>query len=183
MKLLQIAVPLGLAAGSYCLLDSGRWFAIVSEIMLALSILAAAVLFRLGRGLPPFAVEQLSGSRLRELSDAYGEVARRLAWMLALTALAIASLAISRLALTTEGSLEAWPVGRELMSASVLLSTLALVRAVPLVMGDIKLIRLQADLVQEEARLRWGRQAKALSDQANRDDAYETPKDYGGTIT
>ena len=182
MVILQFVVAAVLAAAAYLYLDPTRWLAVIFEVMLAHSILAAAVLFRLGRGLPQFAHEHLSAKRLRELSDAYKKVVQRLGWMLAIIVAAIACLAMSRLSLTTGDDLNVWSIGRELMSVSVFVSSFAVIRIVALVVGDIGLVRLQSELIEEEARLRWKEAAQVVSEQASQTDVYQTPKNYGGLI-
>ena len=181
--LVQIGTSFALAGLAYLFLDPVRWVAVVPEVMVCMSILAAAVLFRLGRGFPELPVEELSVERIQRLTVAYKEVARRLAFILAFTMLAILSLAVTRFALPDRPDLTAWPICRELMTISVFFAVLAAIRGVWLVRGDVNLIRLQASLKEEEAVLRHARVTRKRLENAVREHPFERPKNYGGLAT
>lgn len=177
----QVLLALTLAMVAYCFLDPARWVAVVPDVATGLSILAAAVLFRLGRGLPPFAVGEVSLDRVRTLTRAYEKVSTRLAVILGIALCALISLALARLGLAErEGQLDPWPVGRELMAASVFLSALAIVRGVALIAGDLDLVRLQSSLVAEDARLRRAREEKEKIGEAVQTRPFKNPESYGG---
>ena len=66
----------GYATAAY--LTPANWLSIATLILVWLSTLAAAVLFRLGRGLPPFQTEELKLETISRLTQATQDVARRL---------------------------------------------------------------------------------------------------------
>ena len=181
--LVQIVASLALASLAYSVLDPVRWVAVVPEVMVCMSILAAAVLFRLGRGFPELPVDELSVERVQRLTAAYKEVGPRLAFVLVFTMLAILSLAVMRFALPVRPDLPVWPICREVMGTSVFFAVLAAIRGGWLIYGDINLIRLQASLIEEEAILRHARVTRERLENAVRERPFETPKSYGGLAT
>ena len=176
MVTVQLLIAGGLAAAAYFFIDPERWTSIVPEVMLSLSIMAAAVLFRLGRGFPQFPTQELSPEDLGPLTSAYNEVTRRLALILGLTALAIASLAL----VSFSGGNSPWSFRPVLVSVSVFLCVLALGRAIALVKGDLSLVRLQGLLAEREARLRRARKDEQQLREADQSRPFKRPPDYGG---
>lgn len=180
---IQLAVASTLAVLAYLQVDTCRWLDVVPAVMICMSILAAAVLFRLGRGLPQLPVERLNTERVTTLTTAYVEVARRLAFILAFTTLALLTLAIARLALTEREELIDWPIAEELMAVSVFFSALALVRGIALVKGDVDLVRLQASLTKDEVVLRRAEESKSRLEGSQKNHPFKMPENYGGLAT
>lgn len=156
--------------------DPSWWIDLRVESLTFLSILLGAVLFRLGRGLPPLAVERLDASEVQRVADAFKVVGDRLVWVFAITGLSIVGMLLTAplLALGNESL-----AVRGAASATLFLSALSVERAIALVRGDRDLIRQQADLLKKDARKRdAGRTVDALDD-AERRRPFATQKGYG----
>ena len=149
-----------------------------TEVLTFLSILLGAVLFRLGRGLPPLAVERLEVRQIKRVADAFKEVARRLMWVFAATGITVLFLiAAEPLMALAHGS----PMLQRIVAfIASSLSAFAVVRAVVVVLGDRDLVNLQADLIVRDAQKRHARETSAKLDKAEEERPFTTSEDYGG---
>ncbi len=149
-----------------------------TEVLTFLSILLGAVLFRLGRGLPQLAVEQLEVLEVKRIANAFKELARRLMWVFFVTGVTV-------LLLIAAEPLMALAHGWQFLQRGVAfvasgLSTFAFVRAVAVVLGDRDLVNLQADLIERDAQKRHATKAAAELDKAEQAKPFATPEGYGG---
>ena len=149
-----------------------------TEVLTFLSILLGAVLFRLGRGLPPLAMEQLEVREIKRIADAFKEVARRLMWVFGVTGITVLFLIAAEPLMTLAHGSPLLQRGVAFLASS--LSAFAVVRAVVVVLGDRDLVNLQADLIVRDAQKRYAREASAELDRAEEDRPFTTSEDYGG---
>ena len=177
-KTVQGAVTLGFGVTVARSIEPSHWFAIATAILLWFSILAAAVLFRLGRGLPPFETEELKMEKIQRLTEAYVRVAKRLSVLfyviIAAIAFHVAGMLIFGLS-EAESSIHKYIVGLD--SSLVAFVTC---RAVMLVRGDVDLVALQSKLLNENAQKRRARaEVEVLAETASAS-PFEPDPDYGG---
>ena len=95
---LQIIVPGIVAIISFVYMEPHYWEEVYSGLMLPLSVLAAAALFRLARGVPNLPMDELDTAQVNELAAAYLIVTRRLAWMIGIAFISIVGLIFVHLA-------------------------------------------------------------------------------------
>ena len=173
--LIQLTVPLAPAIPAWYYLNLAVWSSITPSVMFLLSVIGAAVLFRLGRGLPEFSVRELEIEDICKLTDAYAAVAKRLGVILALIGVTIVLL----ISIHFVRELPAW-VCSAVASLAVYLLGLVLCRAVLLVKGDLDLIRLQAQLLVRDVRLSRAREKSDVLDEAKKASPFKNPPGYGG---
>ena len=182
---LQVAIPIVVAVAAF-FLEPGYWKSIRSEAMLVLSVLAAAVLFRLGRGFPPVAIEEMEIGEAKHLADTFKVVARRLAWVAAVTAVALLCLAGMEVGyklivlLCSPETVETCARAAGSMLAFVI--ALAFCRAVMVVLGDLSAITVQSDYIVKSVQRRHARNAAAAHDEAERAKPFERPPNYGDFV-
>ena len=182
---LQIAA-LCLAAGASLAMEPGDWDSIRSEAITMLSILAAAVLFRLGRGVPSVSVDGLAVEEAENLATAYEEVARRLAAVAALTAIGILGLALTGIVqrlFSLHLPADVAEVCCKLFTAclaAILAWTFC--RAVVLVRGDLSSVRVQGRSMVASVRRRHAEQESAALEDAETSSPFGTPPNYGELI-
>ena len=177
----QLAGSLMLAALGVTLLRPELWFRASSALVPVLSIVAAAVLFRLGRGLPSFEVAMLSAAEVRRLSKAYCIVAQNTAAILVVLFLAICSGLIGTIWSET---ISKWPshMVQSLAFIGIGLNAFAVMRTVALVRGDLSLIRLQAELLEQEIRRQHSAANKIRRERGRKEAPVSTPQGYGDLI-
>ena len=154
------------------------WMSIRMEVLTFLSVLLAAVLFRLGRGIPDLAWEGADSDRVRRIAGSFKIVGDRLAYMFGVVAGAVLWLILieplhasfCHSPRITQGL--AWITG--------FLVFFSLVRAVVLVSGDRNLISLQVDLVERIAHRQDVSEEKKRLDAAEHDRPLRPPDGYGG---
>ena len=148
------------------------------ELLTFLSVLLGAVLFRLGRGFPQLALDQLDVQEVRRIVAAFKVVAGRLLAVFAITGTTVLVLVLAEPVLTW---VERFPAIRRLVTCTTsVLVAFTIVRAVAVVLGDKDLLYLQARLVERDAEKRHARNAAAKLDKAEQEKPFTTPKDYGG---
>ena len=172
---IQSVIALALATMAWWHLDLEVWLAAAPGVMVSLSVIAAAILFRLGRGLPGFSVDELNVEDIRKLTSAYTAVAKRLGTILVLVGLAIGSV----IAAYFVGETPLW-VRPAVTSLGMFSLALVICRAVALVRGDLDLIRLQAKLLVQDARSRRAREQAEEIEDAQRTRPFRNPPGFGG---
>lgn len=172
---LLICAATGMAA---LLVEPKHLLDLRTEVLTFLSILLGAVLFRLGRGLPQLAVEQLDVQEVKSVADAFKEVTRRLMWVFSVTGITVLFLiAVEPLMTLMHG----WPsLRRGVIFVASSLSVFAFVRTIAVVLGDQDLVNLQADLMERDAQMRHTKQAAAELNKAEEEKPHAPSKDYGG---
>ena len=182
---LQILVVC-LAAGASLAMEPSDWDNVRPEAMTMLSILAAAVLFRLGRGVPSVSVDGLAVEEAENLATAYEEVARRLAVMAGVTAIGLLGLAvigvIHRFFSLHLPSDVAEVLCRLLTALLAVVLAYTFCRAVVLVFGDLSSVRVQGKSMVASARRRHVEQTTAAIRNAEKSHPFEKPSNYGDLI-
>lgn len=182
---LQIVVS-GVTAVAAFALDPSDWKSIRPEAMLVLSVLAAAVLFRLGRGFPPVSTDELEVDEARRLAETFRVVARRLAWVAAVAAVALFCLAgmeVGYKLLALLFSAETVEIcAKAAGSILAFVIALAFCRAVMVVLGDLSATAVQSDNMVKSVQRRHARDAAAALDEAEKAQPFEKPSNYGGVI-
>ena len=151
MKWLQLLICL-ISASVPLLIEPCHWPDFRSEILIFLSVLLGAVLFRLGRGLPQLEIGSLSLDKVQRLADAYKVVGDRLVWVFSVTTAAIL-LSVVNEPLLAYFQNRPFAV-RTIGCVTVFVVVLSVVRAWAVVIGDRDLIRQQAELLKLAARKR-----------------------------
>ena len=140
---------------------------------MTLSILAGAVLFRLGRGLPQLALEELRDDEVAKLAAAFRQVSKRLVVFFYVVGFAILSqLAVQLVPATLSSN---W--SKTVVAVSLFLSAFVCLRAVLLVRGDADLVDLQAKLLEDNHKRRAVREALKRADDER---PLKPPPGYGG---
>lgn len=182
--LAQIALSLGAGYATAAYLTPASWLSIAALILVWLSILAAAVLFRLGRGLPTFETEELNPETISRLTRATQGVARRLSFLFYII---IGTLVVHLAMVLIGGSAEDVGGSAEDVDFLVLgfvfldsfLVAFTLCRAVILVQGDVDLVALQSKLLKKNAQLRNARRHDNELKQATAESPYTPDPEYG----
>ena len=172
---MQFAIPLVLAALAWRYMDLAVWLSVTPGVMLALSVIAAAVLFRLGRGLPEFSVQELEIEDIRKLTGAYTVIAKRLGAILALIGLSIGLLISAHFFKEAPAC-----VNSAIASLGAFSFGLVLCRTVALVKGDLDLIGLQSKLLVKDVRLSRVREQSDTLEDAQKRSPFKNPTGYGG---
>lgn len=179
---LQAGVPTALGAAAWIWLPTATWLGMSEQLVPVLSIFGAAILFRLGRGLPEFGTADMSAQEVDRLAEMGHELVLRTAVMLAFVTVAL----VFNVVVSTPGLMscgEEALLGRIVTSLGVVLTALACVRTVELVRGDIGLVRLQGQLLREATRRRLAREQAEKRQQFRADKPMEQPPGYGGLAT
>ena len=182
---LQIVISLVAAVASLAL-DPSDWKSIRSEAMVVLAVMAAAVLFRLGRGFPPISIDEMEVDEAQKLAAAFKVVARRLAFVAAVTAVALFGLAGMEVGYKLI-TLHLPPgIGEVCVKAAgatlAALIAFAFSRAVVVVLGDLSAIAVQSDNMVKSVQRRHARDSVAALDKAERDEPFKKPSSYGNLI-
>ncbi len=192
LKLLQILIPFVIAIIAFFSIEPSQWSDIRSDIILVLSVLAAAVLFRLGRGIPPMNVEDLELQEIENLVKEFRKVTRRLAVFLVIIGVSLIGLAITEvvdefLKIIFSGFSEASQRTIIRISVAILIFfiTLTFCRAYLVIRGDQNLAEVQGKIMVHSAERRHNRK---VSDASNRfkdsenEHPFTTPSNYGKII-
>ncbi|MDE0179421.1 MAG: hypothetical protein OXP36_12610 [Gammaproteobacteria bacterium] len=175
----QAGIPTALGVAAWIWLPTTTWLQLSAKLVPVLSIFGAAILFRLGRGLPEFGPKDLSITEADRLAEMARNLAQRTAVMLVFVTVAL----IVSVVASTPGLVPCEPgayVGRIVTAIGVLLTSFAFIRTIHLVRGDIGLVRLQGDLMREAARRRLAREQAKKRRQAKSDKPLQQPSGYGG---
>lgn len=172
---LLVCVAAGVVA---VLVEPTSWLGLRVEILTFLSVLLAAVLFRLGRGLPNLAWEGMKSEEAQHIADTFKIVGGRLVFVFTavggtvLWLILVESLYAAFCDSPVIAGVVAWITG--------FLISFSLVRAVVLVLGDRDLIALQVELVRRIMQKRRATENKRRLDEAEREKPPPPPDGYGG---
>lgn len=147
------------------------------EILTFLSILLGAVLFRLGRGLPQLAVEELNLKEVERIADAFKVIGERLVWVFWVAAFAISLLIL--IDPLYSKFCDTWFVRLASLITAFFIA-LSLVRVVAVVQGDKDLIWQQAELVKKNAKKRSAKKKIEDLNEARRGTPQSPSENYGG---
>ena len=175
--LAQIALSLGAGFATAVFLAPTNWLSIAALILVWLSILAAAVLFRLGRGLPAFETEELKPETISSLTRSVQSVARRLS---VLFYIIVGTLLVHIATILIGGSVEdGVSLVRTFVGIDSALVVFTLCRAVVLVQGDVDLVKLQSRLLKKNAQIRNARRHDNELQQAAAETPHVPDPEYG----
>ena len=161
-----------MVSGAAFLLDRPFWEGIRSEAIIVLGVMAGAVLFRLGRGLPPLEINYLGTEEAKAITLGLEEASKRLAYMVLTITIAIAALTVLLVLFDLVGrahTAKSRPAICRLLSAIVAIIILfVLIRGFALIKGDLSLIRLQGRLAREAVTRRHAQESDKALQQAAR---------------
>ena len=176
----QLSLPIAAAVICYLYMSPLQWLGIKQEIMLVLSIMAGAILFRLGRGIPYMEVGELSIGDIRKLADAMKTISFRLSYVLAVTSISLIFLSLIEI---IHRSIQAPQTTTAVLAFFIVFSVC---RAVVVVMGDINFTALQSEIMIKNARRRSAkRKVSIVSEQMikeERENPFRPPSNYGNLI-
>lgn len=179
----QIMVVGSAAVAGAAFLEFSDWNAIRTECMTLLAIVGGSVLFRLGRGVPSIAVEHMKPEDVQRLGRALEAVTRRLAVIAGVIACALLGLTvIGPMYEILEGRL--WAVDAADALVAGLMAFVAC-RIVILVLGDLSLVKVQAECLTESARHAQRSRAEVeirVLDEAGRASPHKQSSNYGGLL-
>lgn len=180
---LQIVIPLAVAVGAFLLMEPNHWDSIRDGSMIALSVLVAAVLFRLGRGIPPIAVDYLEIDEAKILAKTFKTIARRLAVVAGLSTAALLGLAVIGVLHQAVDQLSMGMFCTKLLTAALAgIMAFAFCRAVMVVLGDLSSVALQSNNMVKCVQRRHARDKMAALDEAEKEQPFKAPPNYGKFI-
>lgn len=128
-----------------------RFFSAIQPLIVALSIMVAAVFVRLNRGMPTLEWKSLDPKRRKELTSSIVTVTEEYAWIIGINAIAL----IGLVSLTAIGAKEVglWPDALRRVGAGIVggLVSLCAARMAYVVWRDIDVVRLQKRLIDAAA--------------------------------
>ena len=182
--MLQIMLSLAAAVVAFLFMEPAHWGSIRDGAMIVFSILVAAVLFRLGRGIPPVAVDYMEIGEAKILAKTFKTIARRLSIVAGVSTAALLGLA----AIGSFHQAETF-YAKVLAAALAGVMAFAFYRAVMVVLGDLSSIALQSENMVNCVRRRHVREQRrhardkiAALDEAEKDQPFKKPSNYGKII-
>ena len=192
LMLLQVLIPFVIAIGAFFAVEPNVWSGVRSDIILVLSVLAAAVLFRLGRGIPPMNVEELELREVQVLAKEFRKVTRRLAIFLLIIVISLIGLSLAEV--VDEIFLILFPEFSESVqktiirvSAAVLIFFIVLTfyRAFLVIRGDRNLASVQGEIMVCSAKRRQNRKVLNTANElksSEKEQSFRNPSNYGKLI-
>ena len=187
MKLrLQIAIPCLVAVVASLAMDPSHWDSIRDGAMIVLSVLVAAVLFRLGRGIPPVIIDYLRVDEARDLAKAFNTIALRLSIVAAVTTGAFFGLAMIGFLHELVDQYLPEDIGdvcaKVLTAALAWIMAFAFCRAVMVVRGDLSFIAVQSENMVKCVQRRHARDEIVALDEAEKIQPFKASPNYGKFI-
>lgn len=185
IKWLYIVIPAGFGLIAFVIMQPALWEDIGRGLILALSLLSAAVLVRLARGMPVSNTEYFDVDEIRRLSKAVMKVYRALIVLFAAAIGSIIGLAfvgIVHEAISKMPNLDAATVvtvQQILTALLVIVIAFALLRIIALIQGDYDLVQLQAKLMERAVERRDAARHIAKMDEADASKPFESRPGYG----
>lgn len=164
-RALTIAVTL-LAAGLFAwAVPLARLFGAFQPLIVALSIMVAAVFVRLNRGMPTLEWKTLDPVKRKDLTASIVRVTTEYGWIIGINAVALAGLVSLSVIGTSDAAL--WPEGvrRAVAGAVGGIVTLCAARMAYVVWRDIDIVRLQKRLIDGAASRESDERERALADE------------------
>lgn len=141
-----------------------RLYGAFQPLIVAFSIMVAAVFVRLNRGMPSLEWKSLDPDKRKDLTASIVSVTTEYGWIIATNAIALAGLVTLSVIGTTDAAL--WPVGirRTIAGAVGGLIALCAARMAYVVWRDIDIVRLQKRLIDGAASRESDERERALAD-------------------
>ena len=176
-RIVRIVLPFAAAATAYCGMDSSHWSEVRTEAMLVFSVMAGAVLFRLGRGVPSMDVGELAMDDVQRLAYIYNTIASRLSWVMASTAITLAGLVLIEFIYKYFTSVAQWATAGLIFSI-----VFSAIRAIDLVRGDVNLTKFLSSIMIKNAQRRHAKKQSASIEKVKHKDEFQPPDNYGRII-
>ncbi len=154
-----------LAAGLFAwMVPLARLFGAFQPLIVALSIMVAAVFVRLNRGMPTLEWKSLDPDKRKDLTASIVKVTTEYGWIIGINAAALIGLVTLSVIGTTDAAL--WPDSARRAVAGIVggLVTLCAARMAYVVWRDIDIVRLQKRLIDGTASRELDERERALSD-------------------
>ncbi len=141
-----------------------RLYGAFQPLIVALSIMVAAVFVRLNRGMPALEWKSLDPDKRKDLTASIVSVTTEYGWIIAINAIALAGLVTLSVIGTTDAVL--WPEGVRRTIAGMVggLITLCAARMAYVVWRDIDIVRLQKRLIDGAASRESDERERGLAD-------------------
>lgn len=142
-----------------------RLYGALQPLIVALSIMVAAVFVRLNRGMPSLEWKSLDPDKRKDLTAAIVSVTTEYGWIIGINAFALAGLVTLSVIGTIDAAL--WPEGIRRAVSGVVggLVALCAARMAYVVWRDIDIVRLQKRLIDGAAMRESGERERALADE------------------
>lgn len=182
---LHILIPVTLGAVAYAIMRPEHWDEIRQGLMFALSLLGAAVLVRLARGMPVTNTDFFEVDEMRNLTAAVTKVYRSLIFLLSAIVVSLVGLVFIGTFIKFVASLATIEASERMalqQGASAVLVTLiayALSRTISLVRGDYDLVKLQARLMERVVERRHASERRRVLEEAAASKPFEPREGYG----
>jgi hypothetical protein len=153
-----------LAAGLFAwAVPLGRLFGAFQPLIVALSIMVAAVFVRLNRGMPSLEWKSLDPDKRKDLTASIVNLTTEYGWIIGTNAVALAGLVTLSVIGTTDAA--SWPDGVRRAVAGTVggLVALCAARMAYVVWRDIDIVRLQKRLIDGAASRETNQREKALA--------------------
>jgi hypothetical protein len=142
-----------------------RLFGAFQPLIVALSIMVAAVFVRLNRGMPTLEWKSLDPDKRKKLTASIVKVTTEYGWIIGINAVALTGLVTLSVIGATE--VAAWPQWLRRVTSGAVGGTVALcaARMAYVVWRDIDIVRLQKRLIDGAAARESGERERALADE------------------
>lgn len=183
----HILVPVGVGVATGFTTDATTWTDLSQTLLSVVAIVSAGVLVRLARGVPFSAIDVLEADKAEDLSAAIKESVRALGGLLLvcfLTTLCLIFIGHIAGMLGSEGAQDVLPFMEHFDYVAFvvpLLLAFVFTRTLAVVMGDIQIVDIQADiLIKMHNKAASEDFRENVADPAKNE--YQAPKNYGGVI-
>ena len=183
----HILVPVGVGVATGFTTDATTWTDLSQALLSVVAIVSAGILVRLARGVPFSAIDVLEADKADELSAAIKQSVRALGGLLLvcfLTTLCLIFVGHIAGMLGTEGVQDVLPFTDHFDYVAFvvpLLLAFVFTRTYAVVMGDIQIVDIQADILTKKRNKAAAENFREnVADPAKK--GYQAPKNYGGVI-
>lgn len=184
-KWLYLFVPIGMGAVAFALFAPTAWNGVRQPLILALSLIGAAVLFRLARGFPVTDNWGIEVDEARKLTAAVVKVHKSLIVLFASILISIIFLAFTEFVMSTVNELVSLEEStrehlRQVWTGTIFfLVTYAIGRTIALVAGDYDLVKLQCQFFKRAVERRHANDRADDIDRAAKGAPFESREGYG----
>lgn len=184
-KWLYIAVPAGLGWVAFKVIQPSHWDDIGRGLTFALSMLGAAVLVRLARGMPVSDTGYFDVQEIRSLSNAVKKVYQALMLLFVVTLCSILGVVfigvlhevVSQIPFLGPDAIST--LQQCLSGALVALASFALLRTVALIKSDYDLMKQQASLMEKAVERRHAARQEERLEEAAKQAPFQKREGYG----
>lgn len=174
-KCWQILVPMMTTSVAVAIMDPAHWRDVREPAMLVLAVMAGAILFRLGRGIPPMDTDELHVHEIRQFTQVITAISIRLSMVMLVTGAALVGLIL----IDTAHEFSRFLPHQIPTGILVFLITLAFCRAIIVVRGDVDFAKFQSDIIVKNAARRKNIQNIRDAQRIEKDESYQPSPHYG----